>query len=102
MMNKQQDLEVLAQSAQEPFGWYDGMGFSTNKYDFGKAISTAIPLYTHPATSQQDLEDIYYELQFRNNLFLKRIAELEAQLGIAELEAQLAERDALLATKESE
>ena len=33
----------------EPFGWYDGMGFSTNKNDFGKAISTAIPLYTHPA-----------------------------------------------------
>jgi hypothetical protein len=42
---------------------------------------------------QQDLETINYELQFQNNLFLKRIAELEAQL---------AERDALLATKESE
>jgi hypothetical protein len=42
---------------------------------------------------EQDLEDINYELQFQNNLFLKRIAELEAQL---------AERDALLATKESE
>jgi hypothetical protein len=26
---------------------------------------------------QQDLEDINYELQFQNNLFLKRIAELE-------------------------
>jgi hypothetical protein len=36
---------------------------------------------------QQDLEAINYKLQFQNNLFLKRIAELEAQL---------AERDALL------
>jgi hypothetical protein len=42
---------------------------------------------------QQDLETINYELQFQNNLFVKRIAELEEQL---------AERDALLATKESE
>ena len=41
----------------EPFGWYDGMGFSTNKNDFGKAISTAIPLYTHPAPSWQGLSD---------------------------------------------
>lgn len=41
----------------EPFGWYDGMGFSTNKKDFGKAISTATPLYTHPAPSWQGLSD---------------------------------------------
>jgi hypothetical protein len=40
---------------------------------------------------EQDLETINYELQFQNNLFLKRIAELEAQL---------AERDALLDKKD--
>lgn len=39
----------------EPFGWYDGIGFSTNKNDFGKAISTATPLYTHPAPAWQGL-----------------------------------------------
>jgi len=37
----------------EPFGWYDGIGFSTNENDFGEAITSAIPLYTHPALSQE-------------------------------------------------
>jgi hypothetical protein len=42
---------------------------------------------------EQVLEAINYELQFQNKLFVKRIAELEAQL---------AERDALLDKKEIE
>lgn len=48
----------------EPFGWYDGMGFSTNKNDFGKAISTAIPLYTHPAPAIEQ-EPVAWDVKLR-------------------------------------
>lgn len=41
----------------EPFGWYDGIGFSTNKNDFGEAITSAIPLYTHPAPAWQGFNE---------------------------------------------